>query len=358
MLEAFTSNDFRGKTLAVIEQANVIIAEYQRQGFTLTLRQLYYQFVSRDLIPNLQTEYKKLGATLSKARLAGLVDWSAIEDRTRNLKGGDGGYDSPEAFFNEVMGYYYEPMWTNQPRHIEVWIEKDALLGVIEPVCDRWRLPYFACRGSVSQSEMYTAGKRLADMRDLGREPLVLHLGDHDPSGVHMTEDNTKRLSLFSNPDPENDWTDAHLEHEGIEVRRLALNMDQIRRYNPPPNPAKESDARYDAYVRDYGTTQSWELDALEPRVIDRLIEDEVRGEIDMDAWNEAKRSERANAASIRELKAVSFDQLRRFLKHRETEVLPDVLDLGYPLTANRVLDAAEGADPDGYDEPEDEDDE
>lgn len=333
MEEAFISVEFRGKTLRVIEQANEIIRAYQAQGFTLTLRQLYYQFVSRDLIPNQQSEYKKLGATLSKARLAGYVDWDAIENRTRTLRGGDGGYDSPEAFLDRVLDAYWEPRWDDQPRHIEVWIEKDALLGVIEPVCNRWRLNYFACRGSVSQSEMYTAGKRLAEYADQGREPLVLHLGDHDPSGVHMTEDNVARLAMFA-------------ERE-IEVRRIALNMDQIRRYNPPPNPAKESDARYDSYVREYGTTQSWELDALEPRVIDQLIEEEVKAEVDMEKWTASARRERANDQAVMALKAIPFTALQRYLAHRDTEVL---LGDQYTTADDVLAQAAEEAGDDAED--------
>ena len=84
-----TYKEYRLKqaSLDIINQANQIIREYSAQGFDLTLRQLYYQFVSRDLIPNSQREYKRLGSIINKGRLAGLVDWNAIVDRTRNLRG-------------------------------------------------------------------------------------------------------------------------------------------------------------------------------------------------------------------------------------------------------------------------------
>jgi len=83
---AYKDKNFSPSTLAVIDQANEIIDEYQTDGLKLTLRQLYYQFVSRALIANKQSEYKRLGSIINDARLAGLVDWKAIEDRTRNLK--------------------------------------------------------------------------------------------------------------------------------------------------------------------------------------------------------------------------------------------------------------------------------
>src|SRR5580692_12534694 len=84
--ELFVPRNFSEGSLSLIAAATQIIEEYQADGFTLTLRQLYYQFVSRDLIENKQTEYKRLGSIINDARLAGLIDWSAIEDRTRNVE--------------------------------------------------------------------------------------------------------------------------------------------------------------------------------------------------------------------------------------------------------------------------------
>lgn len=277
--EAFIERKFSAASLATIQQANEIIRSYQAMGFTLTLRQLYYQFVSRDLIANKQTEYKRLGSVVNDARLAGLIDWAAIEDRTRNVRGGDWGYDDPAEAIDSLARGYSEEFWKDQPRHVEVWIEKDALIGVIEPVCTRWRLPYLGCRGYVSQSEQYAAGKRFARLDREGREPIVLYLGDHDPSGIDMTRDHVDRLAMFAR------WP--------VEVKRLALNMPQIEEFDPPPNPAKETDSRSGPYIEQYGES-SWELDALPPDVIDRLIEDEIQKLVDHDAWaqSEAKQEE------------------------------------------------------------------
>ena len=124
-LEKFITKKFRSSTLAIIAQANGIIAEYQAMGFTLTLRQLYYQFVARDLIPNKQSEYKRLGETINNARLAGLIDWSAIEDRTRNVRR-TAMWDNPQSILDAVAAQYQENPWDTQKYAPEVWIEKDA----------------------------------------------------------------------------------------------------------------------------------------------------------------------------------------------------------------------------------------
>lgn len=269
--ETFIDRNFSRGSMAIIDRANAIIDEYAADGFSLTLRQLYYQFVSRAVIENKQSEYKRLGSIINDARLAGLIDWDAIEDRTRNIKRTNT-WDHPAEVLEAVGQQYREDLWLRQEYRPEVWIEKDALIGVIESVCREYRVPYFACRGNVSQSELYAAGKRFEGHLADGRTPILLHLGDHDPNGIDMTRDNADRLTMFA--------------REDIEVRRLALNMEQVRRYRPPPNPAKETDSRFAGYVEKFGN-KSWELDALEPRVISTLIETELKKLIDPDLWKE-----------------------------------------------------------------------
>jgi hypothetical protein len=302
-VECFIPRDFTYKNRTVIRQANEIIDEYQEQGFSLTLRQLYYQFVSRDILPNNQRSYDRLGTIINNARLAGLIDWDAIEDRTRYLRD----YDtkvSPEDAIRDTERYYIEDLWASQDVHVEVWIEKDALVGVIEPVCRRWRLPYYACRGYSSQSEQYKAGKRLQDAIDNGKQAIILHLGDHDPSGIDMSRDNLDRLDMFAERPGE------------LELRRLALNYDQIKRYNPPPNPAKDSDSRAKDYKERFGNS-SWELDALDPKVIDKIIEDEINSLVDREKWDRDAGLERDNRAKLREI-ADRWPDVTKFLADRD----------------------------------------
>lgn len=272
MKQCFVPKNFHGKSYALINFANDIIAEYAAQGFTLTLRQLYYQFVARDVLPNKQRSYDNLGALISDARLAGLIDWDAIEDRTRFLRGHTT-FDNPSQSIQSALRRYRIDMWQGQDARVEVWIEKDALIGVIEQVCSKWDIDFFACRGYASQSELYAAGVRIRDRwRIDGQDTIVLHLGDHDPSGVDMTRDNEDRLSMFA--------------QRSVNVIRIALNMNQVEQYDPPPNPCKLGDTRSGPYIEKFGE-ESWELDALEPSVIADLIEEQVEPVIDFDLWNE-----------------------------------------------------------------------
>lgn len=263
-----------------IEDANEIIDDYATQGLRLTLRQLYYRFVAADKIPNNFRSYKNLQGLINDARLAGLIDWDAIEDRTRNLKSPPS-WDSPEDVIAAAANSYRADLWEDQTYHVEVWVEKDALLGVVQKACEAYRLPYFSCRGYTSQSEVWTAAMRLKRMY---RPCVVLHLGDHDPSGVDMTRDIEDRFHLFG--------------ADNVEVRRLALNMDQIRQYNPPPNPVKPTDVRTSGYAAKFGES-CWELDALEPKTLINLIHSETQGLIDFVAWNAMFERERKDRSIL-----------------------------------------------------------
>lgn len=304
MKEFFVAKDFRQETIDLIDTANAIIEEYADQGYTLTLRQLYYQFVARDAFPdnrkyqwtgskwvkskqgtkNAQPNYKWLGNTINDARLAGLIDWFSIEDRTRNLVGNSHWSDAVDAT-ESVESQFRIDLWERQPRRVEVWIEKEALVGVIASTCNKLDVPYFACRGYVSQSEEWRAYRRSAE-----HELIILHFGDHDPSGIDMTRDNGDRIfDVFGGSG---------------EIHRLALNMDQIKKHKPPPNPAKTTDSRWYDYHAKYGN-ESWELDALEPKVINDLIEVNVAKYRDQDLWEDAVAEQEEEREKIG--KAITF---------------------------------------------------
>lgn len=265
---------FHDKSLARIALADQICSSYAARGFSLTLRQIYYRFVAGGHIPNDQREYKNLGQLLNDARLAGLIDWDHMEDRTRNLKRLPS-WESRASILRGVSEQFRYDLWKDQEYHVEVWIEKDALVGVVEGAASSRRVGFFSCRGYTSQSELWGAAMRLARKSNEGKQPVVIHLGDHDPSGIDMSRDIEERLRLFS-------------VHHGVrtpEIIRIALNADQIEQYNPPPNPAKLTDSRAAGYIERFGD-DSWELDALEPEVIDRLIRDQIEHYIDWDQWN------------------------------------------------------------------------
>jgi hypothetical protein len=299
----YIERSFQAKSLDVIEKADALARTYAAQGFTLTLRQLYYQFVARAWIPNRDTEYERLGSILNDARLAGLFDWSYITDRTRNVRGGDGQMTEPESV---IEPYYFSvALWEGQPERLEVWVEKDALVDIVGQAAGGLRVPYFSCRGYTSVSELWAASQRLEGYLDDGAERItILHLGDHDPSGIDMTRDITDRLGIFLDGDG--------YDRDQVEIHRIALNMPQVEQYNPPPNPAKLSDSRAGQYVRRFGY-ESWELDALEPSVLRDLIQSNIRSKLDPELWGERRKIEQHGRDTLQAVRD-HYDDVIEFL--------------------------------------------
>ncbi len=273
---AYIETRFNSKTLGLIEAANSIIKEYDALGYELTLRQLYYQFVSRNLIVNTERSYKNLGEVINNGRLAGKISWKAIVDRTRNLVG-NSHWEGPGDIVDACARQFQIDKWATQKNRVEVWVEKDALVGVIERACRSLDVSFFSCRGYTSQSEMWVAAMRLKQYRQGGQTPVIIHLGDHDPSGKDMTRDIDDRLALFMG--------------KPMEVNRIALNMNQIEKYGPPPNPAKITDSRAKDYIEEFGP-ESWELDALDPKVLHDLVQKTVLSYREEKQWKAAVKIE------------------------------------------------------------------
>jgi hypothetical protein len=274
--------NFRQQSLDYIEKVNEIISEYKSKGYELTLRQVYYQLVARDIIPNNEKSYKNTGSLISDGRMAGLIDWNSIIDRTRNLRR-NSHWDNPADIVASCAYSFAYDKWEGQEEYVEVWVEKDALVGIVGQVCGRIDVPYFSCRGYVSQSEMWAAAQRLERVSH-NKHIVIIHLGDHDPSGKDMSRDIFDRLQVF-----------------GVqpEFKRIALNMNQIEKYNPPPNPTKLTDSRSTGYIQEFGY-ECWELDALKPEIIDSLIESEVNKHRDIGLYAEMMDKETAAKKLLR----------------------------------------------------------
>ena len=273
----YVAKRFRPAAQNMIDRCNQVIAAYQAQGYDLTLRQLYYQCVSRNWIPNTEQSYKNLGSLINDARLAGLIDWNAITDRTRNTRSNSHWAD-PGDIINSAAQSYAVDKWQQQPYRPYVLVEKEALAGIVSQAASQLDCPWLSCRGYMSQSEMWSLAQRfISHKRHEGQEALIIHLGDHDPSGIDMTRDIKERMGLFTG--------------RNVKVERIALNMNQIDQYNPPPNPAKLTDARAASYVTLYGD-ESWELDALSPEILTELIQTEIRQWCDVDLYEQKEKEQ------------------------------------------------------------------
>ena len=262
MHECFIHWEPQTATVEIIDEANKIIQEMMESGYRLTVRQLFYQLVARDLVPNTQKSYKRIASIASKARMAGMMDWDAIEDRTRFLRRLPT-WGSPYSMIAGCIKQYREDIWAEQRKAVEVWIEKDALVGVIEPACNQWRVPVFSCRGYPSQTAIYRAVKRHNDWLP-NEEVVVLYLTDHDPSGLDMVRDVEDRM-----------W-----EMNGnATIERIALTRSQIDEIGAPPNPAKITDSRARKYISRHGYS-SWELDAIPPKMLSDLVSDAIENHV------------------------------------------------------------------------------
>jgi len=283
MKESFVSTNFSPDKLEQIERANEIIANYQAQGLKLTLRQLYYQHVVRNYITNEEKSYKRLGKLLSDARLAGLTDWDAIEDRVR-VPVVPSQWDSLEDILESVYASFRLPRWENQSHYAELWVEKDALSGVLRPMAREFHVTMMVNKGYSSQSAMYEASKRFIEAEERGQLTRLFYLGDHDPSGEDMVRDIQDRLETFGSQ---------------VIVTKIALTMPQIVQYNPPPNPAKMSDSRADKYVAKHGA-ESWEVDALPPEALQDLIREALESVVDAAKMNAVMKREETEKELLR----------------------------------------------------------
>lgn len=276
---------------ALLSYAEDVANEYQAAGYSLTLRQLYYQLVARGFIENSDRSYKRLGAALSHARLQGWFDPGLLVDRGREAGESkhhecklnvDEGLVEARDWIRSVPHWAIRAdRWYGQPVYVSVWCEKDALSGVFEPPCKDLGVGLFACKGYPSHSALWSWLQGLSSAYEISRgdyhesglscespspieEAVVLYFGDHDPDGWQIPRSALDVMRQFAS---------IHgLSVPDIRFVRVALNMDQIQQHNPPPFPAKVSSSRYEGYLAEHGTDDAWELDALDVKTLDALV--------------------------------------------------------------------------------------
>lgn len=273
--EAYQEQNFTPARMKMIATMSGIIAEYQHQGYDLTVRQLYYQLVARGIIENTLRSYKNTASLINDAKLSGHLDWDAMVDRTREFIS-RGHWTSGGEIIRATSRQYHEDMWNTQDFRVFVIVEKEALVGVLQDTCHEWDVPLLAARGYPSGTVLREFAKTqlLPTLRN-GQGIRILHLGDHDPSGIDMTRDLTDRLDLFT-----------YGQCSFTEVKRIALTMDQVEEEQPPENPAKTTDSRFADYMERYGES-SWELDALSPAYLNDLVKGAIQEDLDEAAWED-----------------------------------------------------------------------
>lgn len=325
----------------VFEKIDEVVNEYIMMGIKLTNRQLYYQLVGRDYIPNADEVYKRICTFLTDSRYGGLIDWEAIEDKDR-IPEKHAEWENINSLVDSAISSYRLPRWEDQDYYVELYCEKKAGISVLQPIANKWHIYFGFNKGYSSASAMYDLAKRIEEQIDEGKKAVILYFGDHDPSGLDMVRDITDRITEFligskalqekyyslehekqgevaddlrdkydygdinelyiNDPNGEPgkyfDCAKAYvydLLEENLEIVPVALTMEQIEKYSPPPNPAKITDPRAKKYIEEFGKV-SWELDSLNALELRKIAEKSVLkylNKIKYDAWIEREKKEK-----------------------------------------------------------------
>lgn len=251
------------KTISILEATREILSEYR----PMTVRQIYYQLVSRQVIENNKSNYQAVSKALVDARKEEIIPWGWIEDRLRQPREVSM-WNGLSDFSEAVKQSYRKNVWDTQSKYIEVWEEKDSLSGIFEDILEPYGITLNVGRGYDGWSSIRSAG-----MRYLSKDTTILYFGDFDPSGEDMVRSLEERLFSFGCKP---------------EIIKCALNWEDIETYHLPQNYTKPKDTRSKAFIEKYGNI-SVELDALPTTVLQTRLKKEIESRMDMDALNSIK---------------------------------------------------------------------
>ena len=248
-----------------------------------TIRHTFYKMVSRGLYEKTEREYKNLCNHLTKWRTEGAIPWSAFVDNTRWFYGATT-YDDTTEYFNDVIRLYRKNLWKSQNAHVEIWTEKDAIASILLDVANKFSVKVFPTRGFSSKTALYNASMNLKEKQMFGKDLYIYYFGDYDPSGVLIDKKIYEDLeNLFG-------VHDLHFE-------RIAINEHQIEDYGLPTRPTKVSQ-----HSKKFKSKVSVEIDALDPRDLQKLCEDCIVQHIDGDEWSKEKWIEAHERKNIYEM--------------------------------------------------------
>jgi len=260
------------KKRALMEHAIEVANRYDS---AITLRQLYYQLVAGNVIENSEASYESVGKAVATARKLGLMSFSDIEDRGRKVEASHH-FASADDAVAWVKAAFDQDRWINQDERVAVICEKAALSGIVQPICQRWQVPYVASKGYASLSLGAEVASKLFGY-------TILYFGDLDPSGVHMPQNWRDLLDGFG---------------AGCHIIPVALTPEQVDRYDLVPQPVKLTDKRSQTFREEYGD-HCYELDAIPPDLLGSIVEVAIEVFVDQDRWNERDAEIEAERAKI-----------------------------------------------------------
>jgi hypothetical protein len=249
----------------------------------ITGRGIGYKLFTAGLIPSMaRNEMQKVYRLLKVAREQDMIPWEWIVDETRSLERVST-WNDPEQYARAVARSYRRDFWNQQPVRVEVWSEKGTVRGVLQPVLDQYAVGFRVMHGFSSATTVYDAAQD-----DDGRELIVLYVGDYDPSGLFMSEEDLpKRLSEY--------------DGDHIELRRIALTRAHTADLPDTWFPAtdKIKDTRYKWFRANFGD-RCWELDAMDPNELRDCVEAAIEDLIEPVAWQRCEVVNRAEQESLK----------------------------------------------------------
>jgi hypothetical protein len=268
------------RTKAAMCEIHDAIAVALAEDSPVTVRQLFYRLVSAGTIEKTELQYRAVMRAVGEMRRDGRIPFEGIADNTRRpMKYAS--YPNLQAALRVARDGYFRSRWDNQDAYVEVWLEKDALSGVVFPVTGELDVPLMVTRGYPSISFLHGAAETIARQ---GKPSYLYYFGDHDPSGVDITRSVADGIREFA---PEAD----------VVVERVAVTRDQIKRLNLPSRPTKTTDAR--AKDWDGGSV---ELDAIPARQLREMVRVCIDRHVDRAAWQATERAERADRKRLASL--------------------------------------------------------
>lgn len=281
-------------------------------GEKRTVRDVYYALEARGN----KWEYRYVKRAVKKGRRAGYIDPNQIIDSSRQpVNTPPEGYDSPQQFLNEriqgVWNDYWENYWKYLDTHVEVWLEKQSLATLFEPICSKKVVRLEATRGDWSDSKVHEATQRIRERLNAGKDVHILYFGDFNPSGYHAPVsilDTMEHYGLefpreFPDSDdrryydPEHSLPATFRDNDGNELgefdfHRCAINLEHVERFDLPENPvpsASDKDSTIKGWFREYvsdGRDTNVELNALrefEKDFLEGLVENQIDRYVDTD---------------------------------------------------------------------------
>ena len=251
-----------------------IADEYMAKGYKITVRQMFYQLVTKGIVDNTDSAYYKTSDILKDGRLFGEIDWQLIVDRGRRpIMPAE--FRSISHLIRSAKNAYRSDRWKEQKYYVEVIVEKDALAGILEPVAEEYHVSLLAGKGYPSISSMYDLAGRI-EKKQSEKKCVILYMGDHDPSGRDMVENIPKQMEQL---------------RIRVKVDHIALTQNQISLYDLPSQYAKKSDSRYKKFKEKFGP-KSCELDALEPGVLKEILKTNIKKYLNEDLYEQAIKKE------------------------------------------------------------------